>query len=255
MDNSQHFLSSKFNNFLKFNNYLISARYFKSMRGGELLGRGEPLEREAFVASMIGASGVGKSTLAKLLQLAGVAEFTPTVSDRPLRPIELDDPPVDRIFRSPAAFDRLEKAGKFLTTKPRYRARYAVLYIKKPPAGKIPMMVLKPWLIYDVRAYYPNLQVYHIETRGSLLPGRMRKRGQLQEDIDNRMWEHGAEVIESRQLADHSIDNNGPIEETLRQLRRQLIADYTAFQIMAGNVSPAGDNATMEPYDATESFA
>jgi len=175
---------------------------------------------------LIGASGVGKSSIAKQLYEAGSIEPAPTLTTRALRPGEIETP-YDHRFVSDTEFDRLEAAGKLIAVAPFYGARYAVPFSQKPASDTVPLIILKPIFMPAFLRQFPKARVCHIDASPEVLPERMRSRGQSEADIAERMALHAEESAAAKKFAHVSFLNNGPLEETLRQVRSQIDAENT----------------------------
>jgi guanylate kinase len=192
--------------------------------GEGMTGPREMLDPSALVILLIGSSAVGKSSLAVKLYEAGVVEPQPTWATRQPRPGEIDTC-YDHHFVNDEAFDTQSRKGGFLAEEPLYEARYAVPFLYKPPDGQEALMVLKPVFIPKFKAYYPNTRVYQIEASPEVLPGRMRTRGQSEAEIATRMKEYDKEVADARRFADAIFHNDGPLQETYRQVKAQIYLD------------------------------
>jgi guanylate kinase len=200
--------------------------------GGETMtGPRQPLGPDDLAILFIGASAVGKSSLAEGMVQAGIAEATPTWTTRKPRQGEVDTS-YDHHFVSDEAFDR--QAGSFIDQRAFYGARYGVPFLPKPPEGVAALMVLKPVFVPAFIAKYPLTHVIQIEASREVVPERMAARGQSQADIDERMRLHDGEVEASRRLAHASFDNNGPLQETLLQVADHIQAAVRSHPRIAG---------------------
>lgn len=188
----------------------------------------EPLDANGLVIVLIGASAVGKSAVAEYLCEAGVVEATPTWATREPRQGEKDTC-YDHHFVSEEEFDRQGQTGGFIDQHAFYGARYGVPRLKKPPEGKEALVVLKPVFMPVFVEHFPNTRIYQIEASPVLLPARMRTRGQSDEDIKERMRHHTAEATEARRYAHVIFTNNGPLEQTLEQVKAQIKTDREAY--------------------------
>ena len=186
-----------------------------------MMGPRHPLGPDDLAILFIGASAVGKSSLAAGMVEAGIAEATPTWTTRKPRQGEVDTT-YDHRFVSDEAFDR--QAGSFIDQRAFYGARYGVPFLPKPPEGVAALMVLKPVFVPAFIAEYPLTRVIQIEASREVVPERMEARGQSRADIEERMRLHDAEVEDARRLAHVSFDNNGPLQETLRVVAAHIQA-------------------------------
>ncbi len=205
--------------------------------GGEGTGPSELLDPNDLVFVFIGASAVGKSASAEALCEAGIVEATPTWSTREPRPGERDTC-YDHRFVTDKEFDRQSQEGGFIDQHALYGARYGLPFLQRPAPGKEPLVVLKPVFMPVFIEHYPHARIYQMEASPILLPGRMRARGQSEEDIKRRMSHHATEAAAARRFAHVIFTNNGTFEETLRQVEAQIKADREAFD--AGRLEPEG---------------
>ena len=187
----------------------------------------EPLDPNDLLFVLIGASAVGKSTLAERLCQAGIVEATPTRTTRKPRDGEMETS-YDHHFVTDEEFDRLDSEGRFIDQRTFYGARYGLPFPQKPSEGREALMVLKPVFMPALIASYPFTRIYQIEASPSVLPGRMRARGQLQEDIGVRMTHYEAETMAARRFAHVIFNNDGSLEDTFRQVKQQIQADRQA---------------------------
>lgn len=191
-----------------------------------MIGPRRPLDPSSLVIVLLGASAVGKSSLAERLCDAGVTEATPTWTTRRPRQGEVDTS-YDHHFVSDEEFDR--QSGSFIEQKELYGNRYAVPFLSQPPQGVEALMVLKPVFMSAFLRHFPATRIYQIEASQDLLPERMRARGQSQADIDARMLLHDSEARDARRFAHVIFDNNGPLDQTYVQVEAQIRADRQAF--------------------------
>lgn len=182
----------------------------------------ERLDPDSLIIVLIGASAVGKSSIAERLCDSGVAEATPTWTTRPPRHGETDTA-YDHHFVSDDEFD--DQADGFIEQRSFYGARYGVPFPSVPSEGIVALMVLKPVFIPAFLEHYPAARVYQIEAARDLLPGRMEARGQSQADIEERMRLHDSETKSARQFAHVVFSNDGAIEQTQLQVEAQIHAD------------------------------
>lgn len=194
--------------------------------GEAMIGPRKPLDPGSLVIVLLGASAVGKSSLAERLCGAGVTEATPTWTTRKPRRGE-SDTSYDHRFVSDREFDR--QSDSFIEQKEFYGNRYAVPFLSQPPKGVEALMVLKPVFIPTFISHFPATRIYQIEASPDLLPDRMRSRGQSQADIDERMRLHDAEAEAARKFAHVIFDNNGPLDSTYVQVEAQIRADRQAY--------------------------
>jgi guanylate kinase len=187
----------------------------------------EPLDRDELVIVLIGASAVGKSTVAEYLCANDIVDATPTWATRKPRPGE-QETPYDHHFVDDGEFDRQSAAGGFIDAHAIYGARYGIPPLMKPAPGKEALVVLKPVFVPAFTEYYPKSRIYQIETSVEKLSARMYKRGQSVEDINERISHHAKETGDAERYADVVFDNNGPLEETLERVRDQIRLDREA---------------------------
>lgn len=187
---------------------------------------------EDLLIVLIGASAVGKSTIARHLCVEQLATGTPTTTDRPPRTGELSTE-YDHRFVSSEAFDVAEANGLFIAIHGLYGARYGMPLPRKPQPGRVALMVLKPVFMPTVIATVPQTRVYQIEAPEDLVRKRMVARGQSDADIERRMAEHATEATEALDFSDYIFNNDGMIEKTLDQVKAQLQTDIKTFMPFA----------------------
>jgi guanylate kinase len=190
----------------------------------------KPLNQDALVIVLIGASAVGKSAIASHLCESGIVEATPTWATRKPRRGELDTT-YDHHFVTDAEFDTLDQKGSFIDQRSLYNARYGVPFPQRPSESREALMVLKPVFMPVFLDHFPVARIYQIEASPEILPERMRARGQSQEDIDERMAHHASETSAARQFAHVIFNNNGPLEQTLQQVESQIQADRESYEM------------------------
>jgi guanylate kinase len=188
------------------------------------MGTRELLDSEALIFLLIGASAVGKSSLALELGESGIVETQPTWATRKPRRGEADTS-YDHHFVTDAAFDLQSRKGDFLAEESLYGSRYGVPFLHRPAPGLKVLMVLKPVFIPRFKAHYPNTRVYQIDTSPEVLPERMRARGQSEDEIATRMLEYQSETAAARYFADVAFNNDGAFETTYRQVKAQIYLD------------------------------
>jgi len=186
------------------------------------------LDSDALVFLFIGASAVGKSSLAIELCAAGLVEGQPTWATRKPRPDETVSS-CDHRFVSSEQFDIQSRKGGFLAEEPLYKGRYGVPFLHEPAPGLDVLMVLKPVFIPKFKAHYPNTRIYQIEASPEVLPQRMRMRGQSEEEIATRMEVYEHETAAARRFADVIFSNDGPFEEAYNQVSAQICLDREAY--------------------------
>lgn len=184
----------------------------------------ERLTADDVIITLVGASGVGKSSVAESLHGAELIEPTQTWTTRELRPGEVEKPH-DHRFVSDAEFDGLAADGHFVAAAPFYNARYAIPFLERPESGRVPLIILKPIFIPSFLEHYPAARVYHIDASPTVLPQRMRARGQSEADIQDRMNRHAEEVAASERFAHVTFQNDGPLNEVVAAVTAQIVTD------------------------------
>jgi len=187
----------------------------------------EPLARDELVIVLIGASAVGKSTIARHLCDAGLVEATPTWATRTPRPGE-QSTNYDHRFVTDEEFDRQDAGGGFIDQHAFYGARYGVTPLNKPEDNREALVVLKPVFMPAFIDYYPEARIYQIEASTEKLSARMHARGQSIEDITERMRLHAREAADARRYAHVVFSNNGAIEQAMEAVEAQIHADRAA---------------------------
>ncbi len=188
----------------------------------------EPLGRSDLIIVLIGASAVGKSAIAQRLCESGMAEATPTWTTRKPRRGELDTT-YDHHFVTDTEFDQLATEGRFIDQQEFYKARYGVPFPQKPSDNREALMVLKPAFMHVFLDHFPWARVYQIEPSSDVLPGRMLARGQSQDDIDERMAHHTTEAAAARHFAHIIFNNDGPLQQTITEVKAQIRIDRTSY--------------------------
>lgn len=201
------------------------------------MGPSEQMDRNALVIVLIGASAVGKSSIASRLCDNGITEATPTWATRPPRDGERSTS-YDHKFVSDEAFDRQSRIGGFIDERPLYGFRYGLPFLAAPPEGKEALTVLKPVFIPKFIAHFPAARIYQIEASFDVVEDRMKARGQAREDIDRRLQVYESEAAEARSMADVVINNDGPLEQTVDQVRAQIVLDRHMYDGQTGAATP-----------------
>lgn len=188
------------------------------------MGPQERLDPDSLIIVLIGASAVGKSSIAERLCESGVAEATPTWTTRPPRDGEANTA-YDHHFVSDDEFDAQSRKGAFLDERELYGFRYGVPLLSRPPEGREALMVLKPLFMEKFLELFPATRIYQIEASPEILPERMRTRGQSEDDITRRMGLHEAESAEARRYAHAVFSNDAALELTVGMVEDQIAAD------------------------------
>jgi len=153
------------------------------------------------ILTLTGASGTGKTTLAKMLY-AAVPGSGPLVSytTRPKRDTDL---PGDYAYVSPVEFESMDKHGDFLWTAnvgvTRYGTTKDALRHALEDQERIHLMVLVPERVPNVHEYAASIgksdqvKSFLFETPvESTLRERMKGRGESAEGIEGRIRDTGA---------------------------------------------------------------
>ncbi|HEY5442858.1 MAG TPA: hypothetical protein VIJ68_04930 [Candidatus Saccharimonadales bacterium] len=191
----------------------------------------EMLPSDAFGIILIGASGTGKSSSAAELQEQGIVQVEPTFATRGMRPVEASAPPCDHVFITKQHFDERIRAGHFIDQRRMYGAQYGVPFFKKPPEGRVPLMVLKPVFVEPVLKHFPHMHTYQIEASAATVIRRMRERGQSEADIAGRMRKHALETAMGRRLAKYVVRNEGRLGDAVQRLAERIRADKAAHSV------------------------
>jgi guanylate kinase len=175
---------------------------------------------------LIGASGVGKTTLANRAQAEGIAARVVTCTTRPPRPHEVPD--VDYHFLDPGEFARREGDGAFVETEAIHGHRYGVLTqdlseaLSQPLPAVISMgyggaervKALWPARVTVVGIVPPTLD--HLRVR-------LRDRGTSAEEAQLRLRAVEAEAPQVERLADLVIVNDN-LDTAYDRLRGAMVA-------------------------------
>jgi ribose 1,5-bisphosphokinase PhnN len=193
------------------------------------------------IVVLLGPSGAGKSSVAKCLDSLGLADVNPTVATRPLRDTESATDTVDHVFATKAEFKIRDQRGDFLDTQPYYGFDYGVPYLRRPPDGQVALMVLKASFMKKFVAYYPNTHIYQIEVSPETAYQRMLLRGhESDDDIINRMKHYGPELDAGRLIAHRVFSNEGELNDTVRQVKDQILTDTPATAPLTRPAGRAG---------------
>ena len=176
------------------------------------------------IVSLTGASGAGKSTIAKALGFPFVLSTTtrlPKVSDLPgeYEYLEIDD----MVWEEKGWNTYLwieEHAGNYYGTK-----REVVDLALQAPG--ISMMILIPKVLPKLLDYAGKEKVLPFYIRSpseEILRSRMEQRGEKNDSIERRLqeskeWDQQAEKSEIPYIF---VTNNGTIEEAVEQVRKYL---------------------------------
>lgn len=176
----------------------------------------------------IGASAVGKSTVARHLCETGIAVGTPTTTDRLPRKGEVASD-YDHRFVSPATFNDEEAAGNFMAVHKLYGARYGMSFPRKPGPQQVAIMVLKPIFIPALLEHIPTARIYQIEAPKNIVEARMHARFQAETDITTRLAVHDAESTEALQYSHAIFNNTGSKRQLFAHIQEQIQIDKNAL--------------------------
>lgn len=185
------------------------------------------LDRSEPVLVIIGPSGTGKSSVLRTLRDQGLVEVTPTWTTRPRRSIE-DDNSLDHIFITKEEFSRREQDGFFLGTATLFGLpyRYGVPRLRKPEAGRVPVLMLRADAIGPLPELYPNHQIYQIEDDVARVEERLRKREQAGEDLGRRLDDYAKEVAKGARLAGRRFENRTTVEALAEEVAHTIRQDF-----------------------------
>lgn len=175
------------------------------------------------ILAIIGPSGVGKSAIASQLVKRGVADITPSVTDRPRR---AGEPEIEHRFVSQAEFDRLLAKNYFvgeIVTPFGLPYRYGLPLIEDK--GNIPLVMTRAYFIPVLRRYYPNTIVYQIEAAEDFAAGHIQRR--QDENIGTRLSKFKEEIELGRsQTARVFLNYGNNLEELVNKIAVMLKQDF-----------------------------
>jgi guanylate kinase len=191
----------------------------------------EPLEADGLIIVLDGASAVGKSTTAAELCRRGIVDATPTWTTREPRPGEISTS-YDHRFVSQEEFEAHEAAGGFIDLQTLYGNRYGMPYPRKPEPGKEALIILKPQFIPKLLEHYPYARIHQIAASRESTEVRMRRRGQTEGDIEERLRHHDQETEDAGRHAHIAFDNNGSIGRTVASVEEQIRLDRRGYDLL-----------------------
>ncbi len=176
---------------------------------------------------IIGPSAAGKSSLIRLLNDQGIITVTPTWTTRPPRPGEVEQS-LEHRFVSEDKFSRLLADNFFLQTVELFGLpyRYGIPKIAKPPAGQVPLIMLRAMLLPLVPPHYPNHVIYQIEDELLRIEQRLRERQQHGEVLGSRLSDYQKEVSAGRQQAHRVFVNNKALVAVAQDIKAAIAQDF-----------------------------
>lgn len=187
------------------------------------------------VLVVIGPSGVGKSTLFSRLRQEGVVRVVHTWTTRKSRYYE-DPVNADHVFTDEVEFTARERAGFFLDTVQLFglEARYGLpREVLECDGDSIRAVMLRAMLLQRLPRDFPAHIVYQVEAPRARVEAHLQARVERDGDIGSRLANFEDELQLGRRLADRIVDNSGPPDEVLAQLRVWLCEDFAGDRSVA----------------------
>jgi guanylate kinase len=184
------------------------------------------LRRMTPVLTIIGASGTGKSSLARELDRRGLVRVQPTWTTRPRRRDERGDI-LEHRFVTDTVFDELVDADFFIgvVQLPALPFRYGLPRVAAAYDGRVTTVLARAPFVVALAQQVPQLVVYQIDDTRTRAERRMLERGSGATDVAARLAEHDAEAQLGRGLAQRVFVNEGRLDELVEDVARALCAD------------------------------
>jgi len=190
----------------------------------------EPLDPNAFIVALMGSSGAGKTAIARLLCEKGIADGTPSWTTRPPGDDE-ESTSYDHKFVTPEEFEQQKRRDGFILQRPLYGYEYGLPIPKRPPEGKVPLILIKAVVAKPLLLQYPNARLYQVEASIDVLSERIRDRSRsTEEDTDIRLKKAEEETQEGRLVAQRMFNNDGSIEDSLDQVIEAIKNDAAEYR-------------------------
>lgn len=180
----------------------------------------------AAVVAVIGPSAVGKSTVVRALQGAGLVRVHPTWTTRPRRRGELP-PDVEHRFVTDAVFDAWERAGYFaaVASLPGLPHRYGLPVLTPSRHGAVDVVVARAAAVPMLARLVPALVVYQIDDDRDRVAARLAARGLSRAEVAARLDSFESERRAGRRIADRVLVNDGQPADLADELAGALAVD------------------------------
>lgn len=163
------------------------------------------LDHDAPILVFIGPSGVGKSRIVQELAKDDVIEVTPTWTTRPKRIDEAHDV-VEHVFCADSIFEDMQGKGLFIDIVTPFNLpyRYGLSRIRIPHNNRVPVVMLRSFLLDRMKKHYSNITVYAIEADKELTRARLKQRSKISDSakqLGSRLALYDQEINEGRKVA------------------------------------------------------
>ena len=178
----------------------------------------------------IGPSGVGKSTIVAALVESGIIEVTPTWTDRPKRPGEVE---LEHRFTDTKTLDRMAVEGYFAHTPLQLFGlpyKYASPKIAQPLHGRVPAVMARAMAIELANTLYPNSVIYQIETTQDEVAKRLAERAKEGSEIGTRLDDYDAEIKAGRNYAMRIFSNTKSVDEAVAEIVEAIKIDFPSLR-------------------------
>ncbi len=169
--------------------------------------------------AIVGPSGVGKdSVMAGLLEAVPGLSLVQRVITRPADPGGEPHRPATE-----AEFDRMSAAGAFCLEWRAHGLRYGipVELVQELRAGHPRLINLSRAILPEAQRVFPGLDVVLITASADVLAARLRARGRESEAEIARRLQRAAAPLPAGVTA-IAVSNDGPLDETIAEVRRRL---------------------------------
>lgn len=178
------------------------------------------------IVCLIGASGVGKSTVARRLDSAGEVWVVPTYTTRPPRPEERWGS-VDHRFCDADEFDAMLADGRFAATGelPGLGHRYGLPTL--PRGVDRPLLVVgRARNVAAVQALGRPTRVYQLEVAADTCRSRIAGRGTSVGELEVRAQAYWSELASGRGVADRIFVNDTTPEALATEVAAAIRHDW-----------------------------
>jgi guanylate kinase len=179
------------------------------------------------IIGIIGPSGVGKSTIVKILIENTGLPLIKTVTDRPRRKLE---EPFEHEFISPQEFDEREKRGEFLVVVNPFELPYRYAFPDILNEDKVMVLMFRAEFLGLLKKYFKHYIIYQIEADKEHAEKAISKRGP-KEELGSRLSQFEREVEQGRAIAkrvfEHDMSSPEAVAERIKQaIDEDLVAAF-----------------------------
>lgn len=165
---------------------------------------------------LVGNSGSGKTTIRNILEKRGLKKII-TYTTRPIRPGEKDGEDYNFINRE--KFLNLYNRGEFIGPTKYAGNFYATLkedLFKAYSSKEDALIIVDQFGVKEIKKEFPQATCIYLYVDGNLLKDRMKKRGDKEESINERL----KDLFDYTPLCDYKIDSSGEAENVSKEIEK-----------------------------------